>query len=146
MTMQAIAIIVMVFGRYFFNYVPAGTEQFALFCLVWFAMLSIALSIRDDSHVKMELVDLWLKPTQVVWFKYLAAACTLLFSYVLIRYGYAVCQLTAPVLLNGFRVPSSWLYAAAPISGVCVALNTLCYIIETIAKHKAAGKEKPQNA
>ena len=30
LTVQLIAIVVMVFGRYFFKYVPPGTEQLAL--------------------------------------------------------------------------------------------------------------------
>ena len=46
-TIQVLAILVMVFGRYFFSYVPMGTEELALFCMVWFSLLSISLSVRD---------------------------------------------------------------------------------------------------
>ena len=43
MCAQTLSIIVMVFGRYIFNKVPQWTEQFALFCMIWFALFSIAL-------------------------------------------------------------------------------------------------------
>ena len=68
-TIQVIAILIMVFGRYFFSYVPMGTEELALFCMVWFSLLSISLSVRDDTHVKMEIVDKFLPGKAVRWIK-----------------------------------------------------------------------------
>ena len=69
LTAQTLAIIMMVIGRYVFNKVPAWTEQFAIFCMVWFAMFSIALGVRRDSHVKVELIDTFASPRVLLFFK-----------------------------------------------------------------------------
>ena len=84
MCAQTVSIIVMVFGRYIFNKVPQWTEQFALFCMIWFAMFSIALAVRSDSHVKMEVVDKWASPAVLLGFKIFGNLCTMAFGIVLV--------------------------------------------------------------
>ena len=142
LTLQTVAIVVMVFGRYIFNFVPAGTEQLALFCLVWFAMLSISLSIRDDSHVKMEVIDHLVGEKNVIWFQYFCALMTAVIGFILVRYGMDIVKLTATIKLTGFRVPTSWLYLSAVVGGATMMLNCVCFVIEKSMKR--FGKENVQ--
>lgn len=141
LTIQLIAIIVMVFGRYFFRYVPAGTEQLALFCLVWFAMLSISLSVRDDSHVKMEVIDSIVGKKNVIWFQLFCALVTAVFGVILVVYGRQICAITRTSKLIGTQIPTSWLYGSAVFGGVCMVFNCVVFAVETLAR-RMAGEEK----
>lgn len=141
LTVQLIAIIVMVFGRYFFRHVPAGTEQLALFCLVWFAMLSISLSVRDDSHVKMEVIDKLVGPKNVIWFQLFCALVTAAFGVIMVVYGRQICAITSMSKLTGTKIPTSWLYGSAVFGGCCMVFNCIVFAVEALTK-RFLGKEE----
>lgn len=84
LTAQAVSILTMVAGRYIFNKVPPWSEQFALFCMIWFAMFSIALAVRDDSHVKMEVIDTLVSPKALLGFKLFGNICTMVFGIIMV--------------------------------------------------------------
>lgn len=129
---QVLSIIVMVFGRYLFRYVPRGTEQLSLFCMVWFSLLSISLSIRDDSHIKMEIMDAIFPKKHIVYFQYFAAIMTFLFSIYMVFYGMDLYELTRTTMMSGVRVSEGWLYFSLPVSGICMAIASLALIIEKV--------------
>lgn len=136
MTLQVISIIVMVFGRYFFRYVPRGSEEFALFCMVWFSLLSISLSIRDDSHIKMEIMDFLVPPDKIKFFQYFSSIMIFVFSIYMVVYGIGLVKLTWPCIMSGFRISEGWLYMSVPVSGVFMALSSLVFFIEKWRKVK----------
>lgn len=128
-TIQVIAILVMVFGRYFFSYVPMGTEELALFCMVWFSLLSISLSVRDDSHVKMEVVDKLFPEKAVWWIKVFSGVVMLVFSVLMIGYGCGLVKLVSGTVMSAMRISKGWLYLSIPVSGFCIALCDISYMI-----------------
>lgn len=135
---QVFAIIVMVFGRYFFNHVPRAAEEISLFCMVWFSLLSISLSIRDDSHIKMEIMNLLVSPQKLRYFQYFAALLSMAFSILMVRYGYQLVRLTANTLMPGFQVSEGWLYLAIPVSGFFMTLANAAFLIEMFMERKDA--------
>jgi TRAP-type C4-dicarboxylate transport system permease small subunit len=136
LTCQVISIIVMVFGRYLFSYVPRATEEFSLFCMVWFSLLSISLSIRDDSHIKMEIMDALVARDKLKYFQYFAAILTLGFSVYMVVYGYKLVELTARTQMSGFQISEGWLYLSIPVSGVCMALSGVVFFTEKIREYR----------
>lgn len=144
LTAQTLAIIMMVIGRYVFNKVPAWTEQFAIFCMVWFAMFSIALGVRKDAHVKVELVDTIVSPRGLFFFKLFGCAATMVFGYIMVRYGIALSQMTWKSMLSAFRVPVGLQYASAVAGGLFMLFNGVVYCLELIAKEQSARKEKKE--
>ena len=134
MTAQTLAIIVMVFGRYLFNKVPQWTEQFAVFCMIWFAMFSIALAVRTDSHVKMEVVDNLVSPAGLLGFKIFGTLCTMAFGVILVVYGMEITNLTMPTMLSAFRIPLGIQYFSAVAGGFFMIVNGLVYCLEITAK------------
>lgn len=133
LTAQTIAIIVQVIGRYVFNKVPAWVEQFAIFCMVWFAMFSIALGVRKDSHVKMELVDSFASPKVLVGFKLFGCVMTMVFGFLMVRYGLTLSQMTWSSMLSAFRVPVGAQYFSAVAGGFFMLFNGIVYCIELLA-------------
>lgn len=145
LTLQTLAIITMVVGRYVFNKVPPWTEQFAIFAMVWFAMFSIALGVRNDAHVKVEIIDSFAPEKVVVGFKLFGCAATMVFGYIMVRYGLALSQMTWKSMLSAFRVPVGLQYASAVAGGVFMLFNGLVYCVELLAKQQAK-KRKGENA
>ena len=144
MTAQTLSIIIMVIGRYFFNKVPQWTEQFALFCMIWFAMFSIALAVRTDSHVKMEVVDNFVGPLGLLCFKLFGNLCTAAFGAVLVIYGMEITRLTMPTMLSAFRIPLGIQYFSAVAGGFFMIVNAAVYCIEITAKYIDEKKSKEE--
>lgn len=142
LTAQTLAIIMMVVGRYIFNKVPAWTEQFAVFCMVWFAMFSIALGVRNDAHVKVEVVDAFASPKVLVGFKLFGCLATMIFGFIMVRYGVALSQMTWKSMLSAFRVPVGLQYASAVAGGMFMLFNGIVYSVELIAKEQQKKEEE----
>ena len=142
LTAQTLAIIMMVIGRYVFNKVPAWTEQFAIFCMVWFAMFSIALGVRKDSHVKVELVDTFASPKVLLGFKIFGCFMTMIFGFIMVRYGIALSQMTWKSMLSAFRVPVGLQYSSAVAGGLFMLFNGVVYCLELIANEQKKKEAK----
>lgn len=134
LTAQTVSILIMVAGRYIFSMVPAWTEQFALFCMIWFAMFSIALAVRDDSHVKMEVIDTLVSPRALLGFKLFGNICTMIFGIVMVIFGVKISKLTWATKLSAFRVPTGLQYFSAVAGGLFMVTNAIVYCIEMFVK------------
>jgi len=136
LTVQTIVILIMVFGRYCFSYVPNWVEQFALFCLVWFAMFSIALGVRDDSHVKVEVIDHFVSAKALIGVRTFANLCTVFFGIIMVRYGLGMTTLTWKTKLSAFKVPVGLQYFSTVAGGVFMIANAIVYTLEMLLKEK----------
>lgn len=134
LTAQTLAIIIMVFGRYIFEYVPPWTEQFAIFCMIWFAMFSIALAVRDDSHVKMEVIDNYVSPQTLCYFKLFGMLCIAAFGLIMVIYGISITKLTWNTKLSAFRISSGIQYFSSVAGGFFMVTNAIVYSIEMFVK------------
>lgn len=133
LTLQLLTIVLMATGRYVLKNVPIWTEQFALFCLVWFSMLSVSLAVKDDSHIRMELVDYFL-PERHIWiFEYFSYAVALVFSVYMIINGIFLMELSRGVQMSGMRISESYLYLSLPVAGFCTAYMALFRIVSKLS-------------
>ena len=142
LTAQVVAILIMVFGRYFFNSVPNWTEQFALFCMVWFAMFSIALGVRTDSHIKVDVVDGWVSPGGLLWFKLFGNLCVIVFGCIMVYYGMFMTKLAWPTLLSAFRIPSGLQYFSAVAGGLFMVVNAIVCCVELVVMFRDGERAK----
>ncbi len=142
LTAQVVAILIMVFGRYLFNSVPNWTEQFALFCMIWFAMFSIALGVRNDSHIKVDVVDSLVSPKGLMYFKLFGNICVIVFGGVMVHYGMFMTELTWSTLLSAFRIPSGLQYFSAVAGGIFMVVNAIVCCIELIAVFRDGERAK----
>lgn len=143
LTAQAISILIMVGGRYIFSKVPPWSEQFALFCMIWFSMFSIALAVRTDAHVKMEVIDNLVSPKTLLGFKIFGNICTMIFGVIMVVFGVKISALTWGTMLSAFRVPTGLQYFSAVAGGLFMITNAIVYCVEMTAKFydEQAGKE-----
>jgi len=136
LSVQVVAILVMVFGRYIFRKVPLGTEEFALFCMVWFSILSISLSIRDDGHIKMEVMDLLVKKEKLIIFQIFSAIAIFIFSIFMIFDGSKLVMLTLGTKLSGFRISQGAIYFVLPVTGVCMCYLSFMFFLDKVMEKR----------
>lgn len=114
-----------VLTRYFFDFTPAWGEVFALLCMLWFGFLSIALGVRDDLHLSLDIIERFLpqplvKPLNI--FKYIVIfGCGVFMVY----QGCIMVRVGMWNDLPGIPLSSAWMYLEVPVAGAAI----LCYCI-----------------
>ena len=132
LTTQTILICVLVIGRYVFNAVPAGTEELALLSMVWLAMLSMILCIRDDSHLKMELVDIFVSADKIKYFQVFAGAATIALAVCMIKFGFPLWKLRWGTKMATIKLSNAWYYAVIPLTGVLMAVEGFAFTLNSV--------------
>lgn len=132
LTMQTALICIMVAGRYFFKKVPPGTEELALLAMVWMALLSITLSIRDDSHLKMELVDLFVSERGIKFFQIFSGIATGVFGVYMVNYGLPLWKLRWGTRMSTIHMSNAWYYAVIPLTGVLMVFAASVFVLNSI--------------
>ncbi len=133
---ELFAVIVMVVGRFVFNSVPLWADQLSLMALVWMSMISIALALYDESHMRVELIDRILPPGAVTVLKYLSNVVMAGFSFFMITEGFALFDLTKDVRLSGFRVSKGLMYLPLLLCGIGSIYMCVFCIVRRIKEGK----------
>lgn len=141
LTLQVVTIGIVVVGRYFFNKVPQGTEELALLCMVWIAMLSMNLSIREDGHMKMDLIDRFVKKDKIKYFQLVCAIIMIVFNVLMIRYGYTLWRLKWNSTMSGLPLSGAWLYLVLPIAGFLNTITSCSFLLNTCISISEGRKE-----
>lgn len=134
LSLQTALICFQVFGRYLFKYIPPGLDELALLCMVWMALLGFCLNVRDDSHLKMELVDLIVTEDKIKYFQLFSSVLTVVFSIYMIKYGIRLWRLRVGTYMATIKMSNAWYYIVVPISGVLIAFSGLVFFFNTVLK------------
>lgn len=119
---MVVVISYVVFGRYILSKTPSWGEELALLCMVYMSMISAALAIRNDTHIRMTLIDFILPKKVVEFAKCFAQVGIFIFSWFMIIYGWNFAILMGKSQMTGLRIKSMYLYMAIPIAGVALCL------------------------
>lgn len=126
--------IMMVVGRYVpFIPSPAWTEEIVLTLMAYMALISAALALRRDAHIRMTALDPYLPKKLVKTLDVLADIAILAFSTILIVVGWKYCM---GIGSKGFYTSLPWLskfwqYFCVPLSGVAMVI----FELETLYNH-----------
>lgn len=134
LTLQTALICFQVFGRYIIKYIPAGTDDIALLCMVWTAILGMSLNVRDDAHLKMELVDIFVSESKIWFFQVISSILVIVFSVYMVIYGTSLWKLRWGAMMPSLNMTSAWYYVVLPISGVITAFIGFVFLMNTILK------------
>lgn len=123
-------------SRYIFRYTPAWGETLALLLGVWFAFLGGAYAISEDVHLKMTLIDN-LVSEKVTWYlEWIGLIVTVILGAAMLFYGTSLLTIASKNIMTGLGVPSTVLYAAVPVSGICFIVETLDRGRKLICRHR----------
>lgn len=113
------------FSRYVLKSTPAWGENSALLCMVWFCLLCATLAIKDDSHLRMTLIDNVASPNAVKIMNIIDLVLVAVFGAFMLVEGIGLVQLTHRNIMTGLGVPSSILYLSVPVSGAAFLLAAI---------------------
>lgn len=108
------------------------SEEVARYFMVWTVFIGAALGARHGVHVGIEaIVNLF--PPKLTRAMYLVAGViSLAFCVLLSIYGYIVVQNIAATgqISPAMEIPMTWVYAAAPVGGILMAVHFMQAAIE----------------
>lgn len=126
--------IVAVTGRYVpFIPDPAWSEEIVLTCMAYMAVLSAALAIRRNAHIRMTAFDRYLPKKAVAVLDIVADVAVLVLAVVMITVGwkYAVEIGGKGSYVSMPNVSRFWMYFPIPVAGVAMFI----FEIEAIYNH-----------
>ncbi len=118
-------VLLQVLMRYLFSYPNPWSEEVSRFCFIWVSMLGASLAVAHRSHFRFDQVTRRLPPRARKAAERFAAAVVLLFALLLIGTGIALMGLTMGERSAALNLPVALVYAAAPVSGVFMAIHML---------------------
>ncbi len=112
-----------VFNRYVLKSPMTWGEPVVLMCMVYMSLVSAALAIRKDSHIRMQLID-FLAPAKAVAAMRIAAQIGIfVFGLFLLYYGWEFTfRVARRNIMTGVGIRSTWLYLANPVAGFAICL------------------------
>jgi TRAP-type C4-dicarboxylate transport system permease small subunit len=134
-----------VLGRYVsFIPDPAWSEEVVLTCMVYMAVLSAAMALRNDSHIRMTALDKYMPLKMVRALDVAADIAVIAFSVMMLISGWKFCTglgskgyYTSIPTLSKF-----WLYFPIPLAGACMLIfeaEILCRHIGVLFSEEARG-------
>lgn len=123
------ALALQVLMRYVFGQALSWSEELALLCFSWSALLAIALGVRDAVHVRLDLLVTALPhPLAQGLDKASSLAIAGVGGFIAwAGQNYVADSIGATSAAIGY--PTAWLYACAPVSGVLIFLFALEHLV-----------------
>ncbi len=111
--------------RYFFSYTPEWGESGALFSMVWFGFLSLALGVRDDQHIAITILDRFLSQKAARRLAFFKIIAIFLFGIFMVKEGFVLVKIGLLNEVPGIYISSAFLYGAVPASGFALCIYSL---------------------
>jgi TRAP-type C4-dicarboxylate transport system permease small subunit len=125
MCLMVLVVAWIVFGRYILNKTPAWGEEFSLMVMVWMGLLSGALGLRDDSHLRLTVIDFFAPKKFVRAVKIFCVLLILGFSALFFQQGIEITKIGMLNKMPGLGIPAAWFYLAAPVTGILMFVFAL---------------------
>ncbi|MBB6481242.1 TRAP transporter small permease [Spirochaeta isovalerica] len=115
---------------------PAWSEEVVLTCMAYMAVLSAALAIRRNAHIRMTALDRYLPKKLISFLDMFADLAVMALGFVMIVVGWRYAQKLGS---RGFYVsmPSVsrfWMYLPVPLAGVAMVIFEVETIVNQIKK------------
>lgn len=132
-----------VLGRFQFvkTYIPfitdaAWTEEVVLTCMSYMAVLSAALAIRKNSHIRMTAFDGYLPKKVIISLDILADIAVLCLAIVMITVGwnYAVTIGAKATYVSLPSISKFWMYFPIPLAGIAMVIFELELLYNNLKK------------
>lgn len=127
-----------IFFRYAMNSPFMWTEEAARYLLVWMGFTAISIALKQDKHIKIEVLTGFLPAIGATLVGYLIDLLMAVFFAILLWQGYLM---TVNTLMTAatFKISMSWVLAAIPVA----ALLALAQLFLKVTAKIAAGWGPP---
>lgn len=89
-----VVLMIVVVGRYFFNFTPSWSEELSLFLLVWVGLFSACIAEFHGTHVRLSFIDDSFPPILLRVFGIIRYFLKLVFFILMIYYGLRIFMTT----------------------------------------------------
>ena len=121
----AVVVLLQVPMRYLFATPNPWSEEVSRFAFIWMSLLGASLAVEHRAHFAFDQVTKKLAPRARGAVEAFAWAMVLGFALLLIGAGIALMEMTAGERSAALNLPIALVYAAAPVSGVLMAIHLL---------------------
>ena len=142
-----------VLGRYVHEFIPAITdpkwsEEIVLTFMSYMAVLSAALAIRRDAHIRMSAFDRYLPKKLLKILDILSDACVLAFGIIMLVVGwnYASTLGARASYISLPKLSKFWMYFPVPLAGIAVIIFEVEKIYEHIKSFFIKDDKKEETA
>ena len=120
---------VQILNRYIFSTSFVWLEEIARISFVWLIYFSVASAARENSHIRVGLIDMFVSPKVVRGLNYLADALVIVFNLVIVWFGI---QLIISSITYGNKtpvtdIPMGFIYAVIPFCFALMIFRILGY-------------------
>lgn len=121
---------VQVFTRYVLGKSIRWSEEVPLIMMVWFGFISMAIGVRNRLHLSIQVVyQMFPRKYQSIIYKF-SVLCVLGFGLVMVFAGYNLSMRTMSSTLPATKLPSGYLYAVIPFSGLMITYDSIVELIK----------------
>ena len=132
LVMTIIIVLFQVFNRFWFNLPAPWTEEISRYIFVWLCILGITRGVRDDLHIKVDLVvGLLPKKVQQSIDFFVNIVVILLLTVVLIS-GLKLLPLTVTRKAATINISMYYLYVGIPASAIVMIIYLLINNVNTL--------------
>ena len=128
MTMVAI---MGVFFRYVMQSPFMWTEEVARYLMVWLGFTAINIAMRQDRHIKVEVLPKLVPAVAAKIIGYLVDALMVFFFFVLLKQGYLL-MINNIMMASTFHLSMSWILAAVPAAAALTLIQLFLRVIKNI--------------
>ena len=127
-----VVLLIQVFCRYIFNNALASPEEVARFTFLWATYAGIAVTVREKSHLRIEILPVFLPKTYDKFFKVLCEIVNVLFFAYFVWISCDMVREIHDIGVEGVAVPiAMWIvWLALPVYGAICVLNAAVNLID----------------
>lgn len=128
---MVLTVLVGVFFRYVLRNSLSWSEELARYLMIWAALLSISIGIKDKEHVGIQLIirNLPIKYARIL--NFLVNVIILIFLSVLSYKGMFIAIKAIPQLSLGLGISMFWALLSIPVAGVLAIIQQIIQIINS---------------
>lgn len=123
--------IIGVFFRYVMQSPFMWTEEVARYLLVWLGFTAINIALRQDRHIKVEVLQKLVPPLVGKVVSYLVDALIAFFFIILLQQGYLL-AVNNIMMASTFQLSMSWILVAVPVAAALTLLQLFLRVIKKI--------------
>jgi len=120
-----------VFFRYVMQSPFMWTEEVARYLLVWLGFTAINIALRQDRHIKVEVLQKLVPPLVGKVVSYLVDALIAFFFIILLQQGYLL-AVNNIMMASTFQLSISWILVAVPVAAALTLIQLFLRVIKKI--------------
>ncbi len=123
-----------ILSRYFRIKILAPPDEIITLIFAWMVFLGSALLVRNNYHLKVELIDLFLQKHSFLRFLYgnIASLLILIFLWVMTSSGIKLFINSGTRMSPMLQLPQRLWYVVLPVSGILMILYTIVQLVNNI--------------